>query len=155
MLIGARIGVLLLSLSPLFGTLLAWIFLGETLTLPELGAMALALAGVTWVVLERGKGGAPGTGGPGLRPRHPVRHRRGAVPGGRPGDREARPGRWFPRALRDADPHDHRDGRDVAAGGRDRRSRPYHPPGARRPPRGAGDPRRALLSGRSSACGCR
>ncbi len=57
-LIGARIGVLLLSLSPLFGTLLAWLLLHETLTLPELGAMGLALAGVAWVVLERGKGGA-------------------------------------------------------------------------------------------------
>lgn len=61
-LIGARIGVLLMSLSPIFGTLLAWIVLGETLTLPELAAMALALAGVTWVVLERGKGSAAGKG---------------------------------------------------------------------------------------------
>ncbi len=59
-LIGARIGVLLLSLSPIFGTLLAWIVLGEQLTPPELAAMALALAGVTWVVLERGKSNAPG-----------------------------------------------------------------------------------------------
>ena len=62
-LIGARIGVLLMSLSPIFGTLLAWIALGETLTLPELAAMALALAGVTWVVLERGRSGAPGKAG--------------------------------------------------------------------------------------------
>jgi drug/metabolite transporter (DMT)-like permease len=67
-LIGARIGVLLMSLSPIFGTLLAWVFLGEVLTLPEIGAMALALAGVIWVVLERGKGGVPGaTGGRGYR----------------------------------------------------------------------------------------
>ena len=54
-LIGARLGILLLSLSPLWGTLLAWIFLGERLTLPELAAMAVALAGVAWVVLERGR----------------------------------------------------------------------------------------------------
>jgi drug/metabolite transporter (DMT)-like permease len=54
-LVGPRIGVLLLSMSPVFGTALAWIFLGERLTPQELGAMALALAGVTWVVLERGK----------------------------------------------------------------------------------------------------
>ncbi len=62
-LIGARIGVLLMSLSPIFGTLLAWIVLGETLTLPELAAMALALVGVAWVVLERGKNSIPGPGG--------------------------------------------------------------------------------------------
>ncbi len=60
-LIGARLGVLLLSLSPIAGALLAWLFLGEVLTLPEIGAMALALAGVAWVVLERGRGSAPGT----------------------------------------------------------------------------------------------
>ena len=69
-LIGARIGVLLMSLSPIFGTLLAWMFLHETLTLPEIGAMALALAGVIWVVLERGKARRAGCGGrPRLRPR--------------------------------------------------------------------------------------
>ena len=55
-LVGPRIGVLLLSMSPVFGTALAWIFLGERLTPQELGAMAVALGGVTWVVLERGKG---------------------------------------------------------------------------------------------------
>ena len=55
-LVGPRIGVLLLSMSPIFGTALAWIFLGERLTPQELGAMAVALGGVTWVVLERGKG---------------------------------------------------------------------------------------------------
>jgi drug/metabolite transporter (DMT)-like permease len=54
-LVGPRIGVLLLSMSPVFGTALAWIFLGERLTPQELGAMAVALGGVTWVVLERGK----------------------------------------------------------------------------------------------------
>lgn len=58
-LVGARIGVLLLSLSPVAGALLAWLLLDEVLTLGEIGAMALALAGVAWVVLERGKGGAP------------------------------------------------------------------------------------------------
>ena len=55
-LVGPRIGVLLLSMSPVFGTALAWIFLGERLTPQELAAMAVALGGVTWVVLERGKG---------------------------------------------------------------------------------------------------
>lgn len=59
-LIGARLGVLLLSLSPVWGTLLAWIFLGERLSAVELAAMTLALGGVAWVVLERGKPGVPG-----------------------------------------------------------------------------------------------
>ncbi len=54
-LIGPRIGVLLLSLAPVFGAVFAWVGLGERLALPEWGAMALALGGVTWVVLERGK----------------------------------------------------------------------------------------------------
>lgn len=54
-LVGARLGVLLLSLSPVFGALLAWLFLHETLAPSEIAAMALALAGVIWVVLERGK----------------------------------------------------------------------------------------------------
>jgi len=55
LLVGPRIGVLLLSLSPIFSTALAWVFLGERLTLVELAAMAVALGGVTWVVLERGR----------------------------------------------------------------------------------------------------
>lgn len=56
LLVGPRIGVLLLSMAPVFSTALAWIFLGERLTLGELAAMLVALAGVTWVVLERGRG---------------------------------------------------------------------------------------------------
>lgn len=58
-LVGTRIGMLLMSLNPIFGALLAWPLLGETLSLPEIGAMVLALAGATWVVLER-SGGANG-----------------------------------------------------------------------------------------------
>lgn len=53
-LVGARIGVLLFTLSPVFGTLIAWIALGERLSLPEMAAIGLTLAGVIWVVLERG-----------------------------------------------------------------------------------------------------
>ncbi len=71
-LVGTRIGVLLFSFGPVFGALLAWMVLGERLSLIELGAMALVLAGVTWVVLEREGAGikqprAPGYfRGPGL-----------------------------------------------------------------------------------------
>lgn len=52
-LVGTRLGVLLFALGPVFGALLAWLLLGERLSPVELAAMALALAGVTWVVLER------------------------------------------------------------------------------------------------------
>lgn len=52
-LVGARIGVLLFVLGPVFGALLAWLFLGEQMAAVELLAMGLVLAGVLWVVLER------------------------------------------------------------------------------------------------------
>ncbi len=49
-LIGARLAMLLMTLSPLFSALLAWLFLGQNLSLPKLLAMALTLAGIAWVV---------------------------------------------------------------------------------------------------------
>lgn len=59
-LVGARIGVLLLSLAPVFGAIFAWAALGEKMALLELAAMALSLGGVAWVVLERSKGADSG-----------------------------------------------------------------------------------------------
>ena len=52
--IGARLGSLLLSLSTIFGALEAWLFFGESLRLGQIIGIALALAGIIWVVLERG-----------------------------------------------------------------------------------------------------
>lgn len=49
-LIGARLSMLLMTLSPLFSALLAWLFLGQSLSLPKVAAMALTLAGIAWVV---------------------------------------------------------------------------------------------------------
>ena len=60
-LVGARIGVLMYVLGPPFGALLSWMFLGEGMTALELLAMALVLAGVLWVVLERAGGLAVGS----------------------------------------------------------------------------------------------
>lgn len=60
-LVGARIGVLMFVLGPPFGALLSWLFLGEGMTSIELLAMALVLAGVLWVVLERAGGLAVGS----------------------------------------------------------------------------------------------
>ena len=50
LLIGPRLAMLLMTLSPLFSALLAWQFLGQTMSLPKVAAMALTLAGIAWVV---------------------------------------------------------------------------------------------------------
>ena len=48
--VGPRLGTLLLSLAPIFGSILAWIFFGERLTIVQIIGIALALAGIAWVV---------------------------------------------------------------------------------------------------------
>ena len=48
--VGTRLGSLLLSLAPIFGSIIAWIFFGERLTLLQITGIALALAGIAWVV---------------------------------------------------------------------------------------------------------
>src|SRR5687767_11075195 len=48
--IGARLGTLLLSLAPIFGSIIAWVFFGETLTFWQITGIILALAGIAWVV---------------------------------------------------------------------------------------------------------
>jgi drug/metabolite transporter (DMT)-like permease len=50
--LGPRIGLLFLSLSPALTTLLAWIVLGETLSSVNIIGILLTLLGLTWVVLE-------------------------------------------------------------------------------------------------------
>jgi len=50
--IGPRLGSLLLSLAPIFGSVIAWIFFGETLTLLQITGIVLALAGIGWVVMS-------------------------------------------------------------------------------------------------------
>ena len=51
--IGPRLAMLMMSLHPVIGTLLAWAFLGETLNAAELLGIALAVSGVAWVVTDR------------------------------------------------------------------------------------------------------
>jgi drug/metabolite transporter (DMT)-like permease len=41
-----------LSLAPVFGSIIAWIFFGELLSLLQVTGMVLALAGIAWVVLS-------------------------------------------------------------------------------------------------------
>jgi drug/metabolite transporter (DMT)-like permease len=50
--LGPRMGLLFLSLSPALTTLLAWIILGETLSPGTIFGILLTLAGIVWVVLE-------------------------------------------------------------------------------------------------------
>ncbi len=50
---GSRVATLMMSLVPPLTALIGWLLLGETLTMVDLGAMALTLAGVIIVVGER------------------------------------------------------------------------------------------------------
>jgi drug/metabolite transporter (DMT)-like permease len=50
--VGARLGTLLLSLAPIFGSIIAWVFFGETLTALQITGIVLALAGIGWVVMS-------------------------------------------------------------------------------------------------------
>ena len=52
-LVGARIGLLLLSAAPVFGAIIAWLFSGENLTLLQMLGMVITLAGIGWVVITR------------------------------------------------------------------------------------------------------
>jgi len=51
--IGPRLGLLLLSLAPVFGAAIAWIFFGQALNLLQIGGMVITLAGISWVVMAR------------------------------------------------------------------------------------------------------
>ena len=55
--IGPRLGLLFLSLSPALASLLAWLFLGETLSRGNILGIILTLAGIAWVVLESNTNG--------------------------------------------------------------------------------------------------
>jgi len=57
--VGARLGSLLLSLAPIFGSIIAWLFFGETLTFLQITGIVLALAGIGWVVTSHEE--PPGT----------------------------------------------------------------------------------------------
>ena len=54
-LIGARLAMLLMTLSPIFSALLAWLFLGQNLSLAKVAAMVVTLGGIAWVVWGDGE----------------------------------------------------------------------------------------------------
>ena len=45
----------MLSLAPVFGAAIAWIFFGQVLSLIEIVGIGITLAGISWVVLARPK----------------------------------------------------------------------------------------------------
>jgi drug/metabolite transporter (DMT)-like permease len=51
--VGPRLGLLLLSLAPVFGAFIAWAFFGETLSAIQILGIAITLGGISWVVLVR------------------------------------------------------------------------------------------------------
>ncbi len=53
--IGTRLAMLLMGLHPIIGTLLAWLFLKETLSLREIVAIVVTIGGAAWVVMERAR----------------------------------------------------------------------------------------------------
>ncbi len=56
LMVGPRLGMLLLSLSTIFSALEAWLLFGESLRLGQIVGIALTLAGIIWVILEQGNG---------------------------------------------------------------------------------------------------
>ena len=53
--VGTRVSMLLMSLVPIMSALFAWIFLGEVLDVLEVSAIALTVAGITWVVADKNR----------------------------------------------------------------------------------------------------
>jgi len=60
--IGARLGMLMMSLAPVIASVTAWLFLDESLGGLQILGIVITLAGVAWVVLE-GRGRQPGASG--------------------------------------------------------------------------------------------
>jgi len=54
--IGPRLSTLLMAMTPIISTFVAWVFLGEHLAFYDLLAVPITTLGVVWVVLERGNG---------------------------------------------------------------------------------------------------
>ncbi len=50
--VGSRLGILLLSSAPIFGSIIAWVVFGESLTPLQIVGIILSLAGIGWVVLS-------------------------------------------------------------------------------------------------------
>jgi drug/metabolite transporter (DMT)-like permease len=51
--VGPRVSMLIMAFAPALSVILAWVFLGEVLTLRDLIIIAIVIAGIAWVVSER------------------------------------------------------------------------------------------------------
>ena len=51
--IGTRLTMLLFATNPIVAAILAWVFLGESLTFTQILGMLITLAGIAWVMLEQ------------------------------------------------------------------------------------------------------
>ena len=51
--IGARLGMLMMSLAPVIGAIVAWLVFGETLSVGHIAGIAVTLIGIAWVVATR------------------------------------------------------------------------------------------------------
>jgi drug/metabolite transporter (DMT)-like permease len=54
-LIGTRLSMLMMSLVPIIGAVLAWIFLNEVLSPIEIVAILITVGGITWVVADKNR----------------------------------------------------------------------------------------------------
>jgi drug/metabolite transporter (DMT)-like permease len=55
-LMGPRLSMLLMSLVPIISAFLAWVFLGESLNILEMAAIATTVTGILWVVADKQTG---------------------------------------------------------------------------------------------------
>lgn len=60
-LIGPRRSMLMMTLAPVIGAAIAWVWLGETLALAEMGAILATIVGIGWVVSEMRSSGETGS----------------------------------------------------------------------------------------------
>lgn len=60
--VGPRISMLMMSLAPILAALVAWLFLGEMLSLGQLLGIMLTLLGVVWVIIDKNKDQESGEG---------------------------------------------------------------------------------------------
>ncbi|TFH65202.1 MAG: DMT family transporter, partial [Candidatus Zixiibacteriota bacterium] len=62
--LGPRLSSLLTASSPIFAVIIAWVFVGQELGVLDLLGIAVTLAGISWVILERNRNSFGAQAGP-------------------------------------------------------------------------------------------